>query len=93
MSRDLLTACMSVHHVCAQCLEKKASDTLELELKVCSTMYVGSWELNPSSLEEDPLFLTAESSLQHPINVFYLSQYDNHDNHCTNIMVIVCIGR
>lgn len=60
---------MFEHHVCgARGGQKMALDPLELELHTdsCEQQY-GCWKLNPGPLEEQPVFLTTEPSLQIPI--------------------------
>jgi hypothetical protein len=61
----VLPACMSVHHMCAWCLRKpEDSDPLEKVFTVSGEPSWRCWELNPGPLEEQPVLLTAEPSLQ-----------------------------
>ena len=41
-----------------------APDSLQLELQTSVSYHVDDWELNPGPLEEQPVLLTAEPSLQ-----------------------------
>ena len=55
---------VSASHVYrAQRGQRRALDTLELELQVVGSYDVG-WELNPGPLEEQSVLLTVEPSLQ-----------------------------
>lgn len=42
--------------------QKKESDPLELELQMLVSCYVGNWELNAGSLQEQPVALIMEPS-------------------------------
>lgn len=56
-----------MHHPCASYLriaEESASDLLQVELGMVDSNPSGTWEPNPGSVEEQPLFLTAEPALQ-----------------------------
>ena len=43
-------------------------DPLDLELEEVHELLCGCWELNSGLLEEQPVLLTMESSLQSPAN-------------------------
>lgn len=60
MFMDVLPACMSVHHMRVWCRggQRRVSDPLELELQTVVSHHVGV------PLEEQPVLLIAESSLQ-----------------------------
>lgn len=62
--------CMQCPHVCVCTCgvhrgQNRELDPLELELYICQSP-CRYWELNPSPLEEQPILLTAEPSLQPP---------------------------
>jgi hypothetical protein len=60
---------MSVYHVCACCpgAQKRESDSLGLKFEPL----FGCWELNSGPLEEQPMLLTAEPSLQLLLPYFF----------------------
>ena len=46
------------------CIGVKVSDPLGLELKTIGELPCGCWNLNLNPLEEEPMLLTSEPSLQ-----------------------------
>lgn len=78
MSMDSLHSCMSVHHVHALCLQKlEDRDSVgspELELMDSC----GFWELNLRPLEELPVLLTTDLSLQPLIHYHFYLVYPNY---------------
>jgi hypothetical protein len=53
-----------VSHVCLHGGQKRAANPLELELENGCELPCGYWESNLSPLEEQPVLLAAEQSLQ-----------------------------
>lgn len=67
----LCFVCMSVYHLCPWCPWNPEDGVQLPRIGVTDgcELLGGCWETNPGPLKEQPLFLTAESSLQPP-NVF-----------------------
>lgn len=62
MHTDVLSASMSVHHMCARSLWRP-EDPLEVELRTVVSCYVGAGVWAPGPVEEQPVILTTEPSL------------------------------
>ena len=75
---SVLPACMSVYHVLSAQRPKEGFGSLWLELEQC-WLPGGCWERIWGSLEEQPMLLTTEPSLQPPLqtdlNTAWLSGY------------------
>lgn len=68
-----LTACVSVHHICAWCprRQEEAADSPRTGVVDDCGLSCGCWDLSPALLEEQPELLTTDSPLQ-PYDKFYI---------------------
>ena len=72
MYMGILSAFMYVHHMYTRCLQRLEESVWYSGTGVTDSgeLPYGCWELNQDSPEEQPVFLTAEPSLQPHINFF-----------------------
>ncbi|KAL6035681.1 hypothetical protein STEG23_021032 [Scotinomys teguina] len=70
--------------LCASCVpgahgdQKRASDPPEPELQMGVSLH-GCWESNPGPLEEQPVLVTSETSLQAPDVYLFIDKFRQND--------------
>lgn len=73
-------ACLAVYHMCAWCFQMPEEGRRSLGTVVTDScgLPCGYWGLNPGPLEELPLLLTANLSLQPSISFFNVTSFPSN---------------